>query len=191
MNMVTKGDISEIFRDPELDPEVRDEVEKELEARRLIRRLITMRAAAGLSQSQIAERMGCSQGTISKLEHSKDDDLTLGDIKAYAEAVSGAFKWAVTPNDLTPVDQVKEHALAIDGHMRSMAKLAHVDDNIAKSVVKFFGEVLFGMYRLIGDAASQLPPQQEGNPRLELTFIDDARADDELDDAGSKAYLHS
>ena len=54
---------------------------------RLIDQLIIARVAAGLTQSQMAAKLRCSQSRISKIEDSQDADLSLGDIQAYARIV--------------------------------------------------------------------------------------------------------
>ena len=54
---------------------------------RLIDQLIIARVAAGLTQSQMAAKLRCSQSRISKIEDSNDADLSLGDIQAYARIV--------------------------------------------------------------------------------------------------------
>jgi len=54
---------------------------------RLIDQLILARVAAGLTQSQMAAKLRCSQSRISKIEDSEDADLSLGDIQAYARIV--------------------------------------------------------------------------------------------------------
>ena len=54
---------------------------------RLIDQLIVARVAAGLTQSQMAAKLRCSQSRISKIEDSQDADLSLGDIQAYARIV--------------------------------------------------------------------------------------------------------
>jgi ribosome-binding protein aMBF1 (putative translation factor) len=54
---------------------------------RLIDQLIIARAAAGLTQAQMAAKLRCSQSRISKIEDSNDADLSLGDIQAYARIV--------------------------------------------------------------------------------------------------------
>ncbi len=54
---------------------------------RLIDQLIVARVAAGLTQSQMAAKLRCSQSRISKIEDSQDADLSLGDIQAYARTV--------------------------------------------------------------------------------------------------------
>jgi hypothetical protein len=54
---------------------------------KLIDQLIVARVAAGLTQSQMAAKLRCSQSRISKIEDSHDVDLSLGDIQAYARIV--------------------------------------------------------------------------------------------------------
>lgn len=51
---------------------------------KLIDQLIVARVAAGLTQSQMAAKLRCSQSRISKIEDSQDADLSLGDIQTYA-----------------------------------------------------------------------------------------------------------
>ena len=53
----------------------------------LVDQLILARVATGLTQAQLAARLKCSQSRISKLEDSRDVDLTLGDIQDYAGVV--------------------------------------------------------------------------------------------------------
>ena len=54
---------------------------------RLVDQLIVARVASGLTQSQLAAKLRCSQSRISKIEDSQDTDLSLGDIQAYARIV--------------------------------------------------------------------------------------------------------
>lgn len=49
----------------------------------IIDRLVLERVRAGLTQTALARRMGCSQSYISKLEDSADADITLGEIDRY------------------------------------------------------------------------------------------------------------
>jgi len=56
---------------------------------RLVDWLVQARTKAGLTQAELARRMGCTQSRISKLEDSLDADLRLGDVAAYCESVRG------------------------------------------------------------------------------------------------------
>jgi DNA-binding Xre family transcriptional regulator len=53
----------------------------------VIDRLVLERVRAGLTQTELARRLGTSQSYVSKLEDSLDDDLTLGEIDRYCAAL--------------------------------------------------------------------------------------------------------
>jgi transcriptional regulator with XRE-family HTH domain len=47
------------------------------------------RQAAGLTQAEVARRMGVTQSTVSRLESDRWQDLRLGELDAYLRAVAG------------------------------------------------------------------------------------------------------
>ena len=68
-------------------PEMRAEMEAHLEETRLGRLLFRHRCEAGLSQKELADRLGATQGTISKLEDRADRHMRVGDLTRYASAL--------------------------------------------------------------------------------------------------------
>lgn len=62
---------------------------------RLRDQLVIGRVRAGLTQSQVAEKMKCTQSRISKLECSQDADLSLGEVREYAAAVGLKLKMTI------------------------------------------------------------------------------------------------
>jgi DNA-binding Xre family transcriptional regulator len=54
---------------------------------RLSSALEVMRVESGQTQSQVAERMGVNQSTVSRIESSHWQELRLGEIDAYLKAV--------------------------------------------------------------------------------------------------------
>ena len=67
------------------DPDFRKEYEALKPKFKLARKLIEARAKAGLSQSDVAERMGTSQPTVARLESGHKPSLKT--LERYAEAV--------------------------------------------------------------------------------------------------------
>lgn len=67
------------------DPDFREEYEALKPEFKLARELIEARARAGLSQSDVAERMGTSQLTVARLESGHKPSLKT--LERYAEAV--------------------------------------------------------------------------------------------------------
>jgi len=62
------------------------------ERRRLVGELAAARRSAGLSQTQIAARMGTSQSAVARLE-SGEADVRASTLERYAAAVGGQISW--------------------------------------------------------------------------------------------------
>jgi transcriptional regulator with XRE-family HTH domain len=58
----------------------------------LIRDLVARRQAAGLSQTEVAARMGTSQSAVARLE-SGATDVRASTLERYAAAVGGEISW--------------------------------------------------------------------------------------------------
>ena len=58
----------------------------------LIRDLVAQRVAVGLSQTEVAARMGTSQSAIARLE-SGATDVRASTLERYAAAVGGEISW--------------------------------------------------------------------------------------------------
>ena len=58
---------------------------------RLTTALAVARTKAGITQTQMAEHLGCTQSAVSKLEAGTDGALTLSQILAYSKATKSSF----------------------------------------------------------------------------------------------------
>lgn len=58
----------------------------------LVRGLVEQRLAAGLSQTEVAARMGTSQSAVARLE-SGTADVRASTLERYAAAVGGEISW--------------------------------------------------------------------------------------------------
>jgi len=61
---------------------------------RLVRELAGQRQAAGLSQTEVAARMGTSQSAVARLE-SGTADVRASTLERYAAAVGGQITWEI------------------------------------------------------------------------------------------------
>jgi predicted transcriptional regulator len=66
--------------------------------RDLIQELVTARQESGLSQTEIAARMGTSQSAVARLE-SGDLDVRLSTLERYAGAIGRTVNWQVRPSE--------------------------------------------------------------------------------------------
>ena len=69
--------------------------------RELVNELVKARQERGLSQTEIAARMGTSQSAVARLE-SGDVDVRLSTLERYAAAVDRTVDWYVRPNQEEP-----------------------------------------------------------------------------------------
>ena len=84
--------IGELAKD---DPDIHQRVAAALERRELARQLADRRRAAGLTQVEIAERMGTSQGQVTRFESGADTRLST--VARYAAALGVKIDWTITP----------------------------------------------------------------------------------------------
>jgi transcriptional regulator with XRE-family HTH domain len=65
--------------------------------RRLLGELVERRRALGLSQTEVAARMGTSQSAVARLEALATPDVRLSTLERYADAVGHALRWSLAP----------------------------------------------------------------------------------------------
>jgi transcriptional regulator with XRE-family HTH domain len=165
--------VSDLVRDTAPDPSFYQEFEEHRSARRLTKQLVAMRAIKGLSQGDIAKRLACTQSRVSKLENSRDNDMRLGDLRGYAEALDCYFVVGAVPRSVTTVDRVKAHVFQIKKHTDDLAKLAQSDEHIAAGVAQFFFELVMNFGRLVGSSVRRLPVNANGLPYIDFNVMVD------------------
>ena len=79
--------VTQMVRDTSASKDLADEFEKQIAAKTLVRKLFVLRQIKGLSQLEVAEKLGWSQSRVFKFESSDDADLRLGDVIAYLTAI--------------------------------------------------------------------------------------------------------
>lgn len=164
----TYQNVSEMLADSAPSEAFRQEFEAQVATRGVIKHLIALRTAKGLSQKDIADQINCSQSRISKLEHGADDDIRLGDLRAYARALGFGTGFVFSDRKMTAVEEVKYHAFSIKRLMDRLAQLAGRDEKIAQAVSAFFGEAFFNLVRMIQDSASKLPRPDVDSPYISI-----------------------
>jgi ribosome-binding protein aMBF1 (putative translation factor) len=81
------------FREMALCRQAGEQAARMAEGRsRLVRELAEQRQAAGLSQTEVAARMGTSQSAVARLE-SGTADVRASTLERYAAAVGGQITW--------------------------------------------------------------------------------------------------
>ena len=163
------------------------QLSQHLNKRRVVSHLVAMRAAKGVTQSQIAQQLECKQSTISKLEAGCDSELTLADLEAYAKASGSEMTIVISDRGNGLADQVKMHAGAIRHAFMKLVHLAHKDDAIARGVAELHMQAFQNINKMLAETASKLPACSEsGRPFIEVTTIDGSEKRQVLADSRSR-----
>jgi transcriptional regulator with XRE-family HTH domain len=115
---------SEMLEDTLTPQHIIDSV-REVEAQSAVPLLAGMRVSKGITQKELAQAIGCSEGRISKLETSRDEDLRLQDLLDYTRALSGSL-W-ITIGAPTLGEHIKFHIHALRGLLEELVSLAGED----------------------------------------------------------------
>jgi len=129
------------------DETIADEVIAARNATKTARSLAQERAKRGLSQKEVALRMGVSQSKVCRMEDALDADLSYGDIESYAHALGldvSLFYDAVSASKETRAANV---ANAIADMIDKLRSLLPEDSRYGDAIDRFSGGVLFPIVR--------------------------------------------
>jgi transcriptional regulator with XRE-family HTH domain len=80
------------------------------ERRRLVADLTAQRRSAGLSQTEVAARMGTSQSAVARLE-TGEADVRVSTLERYAAAIGSQLAWHARPGQVRPGEGQPGHDL--------------------------------------------------------------------------------
>jgi transcriptional regulator with XRE-family HTH domain len=181
-------DVRQMVREMSEDQGFADDFSKRLAQRQIVKQMQALRAAAGMSQQDIAEKLQCTQGRVSKLERGTDADLRFSDFFAYADALGLDARLVISKKGRTAVDGVKYHAFAIKRLLDELAHLAMRDEVIANGVSRFYEEAAINLINMLNDSAEKLPQRSGGcRPLIEIEEIVEAETKEPCDGSSEKS----
>lgn len=140
----------------EVSETVKDKVRHALAENRVTSQLTKLRVKAGLTQDELAAKMGKTQSAVSKLESGPDEGVTIAEIKAYSEA-TGQRIGIMFGKPLSHAEAIKHHALCMRSRMKQLAQLANADEDLEKEIAAFFGEAFFNLLSIMSECSKELP----------------------------------
>lgn len=84
------------------DPKFRAIYEEEAAKKELWLQLVDARKAVGLTQEQLAKRLGVSQAQVARLERRGYEDYTLNSLRRYVEALGEGFTLEISVHRSEP-----------------------------------------------------------------------------------------
>lgn len=153
----------------EFPTEITEGVRKLSAETHLTRVLAALRVKAGLTQEALAEKMNpvCTQGTISKLEAGRDEDLTLAEIREYSRVLNERIGICFGPQQ-NHVEAIKAHALAMKRHMLDLTRIAQQDGEMEREIQAFFGDAFFNILSILATCQGSMPGKGPVEFRFEV-----------------------
>jgi transcriptional regulator with XRE-family HTH domain len=166
--------IQALMRGEGISKEIQQAV-KELEREtHLTKQLACMRAAAGLTQEQLAEKLQCSQSCISKWEAGRDEDLEIRTIRAYSDATNQRIGLLIG-KPLNHVEAINLHLSAMQRRLLALAALAREHDELESGINAFFAEACLNIFAILAKCQAQMPQSSTGT-EVRIEMIDQRQA---------------
>lgn len=143
------------------DENFKNLAEKEIREKQLSKLLFFLRNQQKLSQKEMAQRTGYSQSKISKIESSRDIDLSMKDLLAYAKALKLQLEIGYRNPNQKLVDDIKHHAFKMIAGLEQLCSLAKDDPEMVEGVRKFHAEALMNVLSLISASYQKLPAKEK------------------------------
>jgi transcriptional regulator with XRE-family HTH domain len=152
--------VAELLSEEGLPKALQERVAEMQRARGVATWLAQLRHRAGITQQQMADELGVSQSTISKLEAGKDDSITLRDIREYAR-VTGERIGLSVGRRMSHNEGVMVHAEALRYHLNALAEIASQDVGRQGEIKGFLGDAFYNLMQIVVLCNDKLPVEEE------------------------------
>jgi transcriptional regulator with XRE-family HTH domain len=139
--------------------------------RKLVKDLAILRSGQGMTQEDLAGKVGRSQSWVSKFENGTDDELSIGDLRAYMSALGLEFRPGAVKQGATLVDEIKLLSFAVKEKLVILAEMAKEGDGMVEHIAKFFGEAFHNINRFLSEAAAKLPLAPDRRPYISIVAV--------------------
>ena len=168
MNTHTKMTASSMIAELCDDDSIVRDVEARMSQTRFVAMLTEARARKGMTQKDIATKIGTSVSKVSRFEASNDDDLRIGDAKDYLNALDLEASIAFFDKSMPTTSQIKHYIFEIEKlltHLTSIAKTCDDDRQIVDGISRFRGEVLYNFIIKYMMSGKDFPKLKTANDR--------------------------
>jgi transcriptional regulator with XRE-family HTH domain len=137
--------VKEMIKGLSEDDKFKENALNEIENKTIAKFLFTLRCKHNLTQKQLADKIGCTQSRISKIEGAYNNEITIKDLSDYGEALNLQLEIGYRNKDMKIVDLIKYHAFKIKGYLEKLVDITGEDETLAKGVLGFHFETLWNV----------------------------------------------
>jgi transcriptional regulator with XRE-family HTH domain len=135
--------------------------DKQIKGKSLAKFLFYLRCRHSLSQKELANKIGCSQSRVSKIEHSLDKDLAIQDLLDYGKVLNLQLEIGYRHPSVKIIDLIKYHAFKIRSYLDQLNGLVKDDEVLLKGIKSTYFEIFFNMNKIIAEALIKLDFKQK------------------------------
>jgi transcriptional regulator with XRE-family HTH domain len=152
--------VADLLRGQNVCEKMQEDVASRSDEKKIATLLASMRAQAGMTQEELAEKIGRTQGSVSKIENTPDRDITLGIIQDYSKATAHRVSFTCG-KPMNHVEAVKNNAFSMRRHLEALASIAQKHDELQPHIQGFFGEAFFNIMTILSECQNQMPKTRE------------------------------
>ena len=98
-------------------------MDEEICCSQLVNTLLQLRIEKGISQKELAKRIGCDPSKISRIEAGKDLQLRMGDVMQYLSALNVKMNMVFEDTSLPVAEQIKQHVFLIHEKLEQCTRI--------------------------------------------------------------------
>lgn len=148
--------VTALMQGEQMPKEVQEKVGNLINESRIATKMAQLRHLSGITQEQMAKALGVNQPAISKLEAGKDDNITLHQIKQYAQITGQRISlWFGAP--LSPTEVVRNHAEGLKFGLDRLSEMACQNESLQSEIKGFMGNTFYSLFNIISLCNSKLP----------------------------------
>jgi transcriptional regulator with XRE-family HTH domain len=156
--------VNELIKGISEDENFKKDAIKQISENGLGKFLFFLRCEHRMTQKELAEKMGCTQGRVSKIESAKDDSLSIKDFIDYGNALGLELEIGFRSKEMKWVDMVKYHAFQMQRYLNNIVQVAKEDKALEEGALNFCFETLKNVPVLILNTMSKLPKSRFNKP---------------------------
>ena len=142
---------------------------------RLARTLFNLRHQAGLSEQEVAERLGWTKKRVENFERREVDKISFGDFERYTVAIGMFAGISFFKKEEPLVSKVKYHVFETKKLLDQLVEKVEGDEKISQEVEKFFDDYFFNIALIYANSVLKLYRAKDTLPETEESRVEQIR----------------
>ena len=148
------SNIKSLIKSVSQNPKVGERVNEELKRRQLSNFLVFLRCDNNLTQKELAEKIGCHQSKISKLEVAYDDQISIKNLLEYGKALNLQLELGYRNKNVKITELINYHIYRIKEYLAKLVFMSKGDNAMSAGVRKVCESALDKVFEIVSENIS-------------------------------------